>query len=59
MVIEHPARQRRFGSFLNPLVDQCRDFSPQIGGVVEAGELKALQGGARSSSQVIHGWDQT
>jgi hypothetical protein len=27
VVIEHPARQRRFGRFLNPLVDQCRDFS--------------------------------
>ena len=41
-MIEHPACQGRFGGFLDPLVDQNRDFSAQIGGMIQARQLKTL-----------------
>lgn len=55
VIIEHPAGEHGFRSFLNPLVDERGDFVSQVRGVIEAGEFKALQGGARRCLQVIEG----
>ena len=55
MVIKHPAGQHGFGGFLDPLVDESGDFISQIGSVVEASQLKTLQGSARSGLQVVKG----
>ena len=44
MMIEHPSGQHRFAAFLNPLVDEGGDFVAKVGGVVESGQFKALQG---------------
>lgn len=53
MVIEHPAGEHGFGGFLDPLVDEGGDFLAQVGGVVEAGELEALQGSAGSRLEIV------
>lgn len=46
VMIKHPPRQGRFGGFLDPLVDQSRNFLAQIRGMVQSRQLEALQGGA-------------
>jgi len=52
-MIEHPAGQHRFGTLLDPLVDECGDFVTEVGGVVEPGKFKALQGRAGRGLQVV------
>lgn len=59
MVIEHPAGEHGLGSFLDPLVDQGGNFLAEIGGVIEASELEALQGSSRSSLQIIERGSET
>ena len=53
VMIEHPPREHRLGSFLDPLIDQSCNFLAQIRSVVESGELKTLQRSARSRLQII------
>jgi hypothetical protein len=53
VVIEHPSGEQGLRCFLNPLIDESGDFVSQIGRVIESGQLKALQGGTRSSLQII------
>jgi hypothetical protein len=53
MVIQHPSSEHRFGRFLYPLIDQGTNFLPQIRRVIEPGELKTLQRGARSRLQIV------
>ena len=53
MVVEHPSGQHCLRRFLNPLINQRGDFSPQIRGVVEARQLKTLQGSARGRLQIV------
>lgn len=52
-VIQHPASQQSFGRFLNPLIDQCRDFAAEIRGMVQAGQLETLQGCGGCLSQIF------
>ena len=42
-MIEHPSGEQGFGGLLDPLVDQGGDFLAQIGGMIEARQLKTLQ----------------
>jgi len=53
MVIEHPAGEHRFGSFLDPLIDQSGNFLAEIRGVIQSGQLKTLQRGARGRLQIV------
>ena len=53
VMLQHPTRQHGFGCFLNPLVHQNRDFTAQIGGVIQPSQLKTLQRGTRSRAQVV------
>ena len=55
VMFEHPARQHRFRCFLEPLIDQYSDFTAQVRGMVEAGELETLQGRSRSRMQIVDG----
>lgn len=41
-MIEQIAGERRFGRFLDPLVDQSGDFAAEIRGVIQSGELETL-----------------
>lgn len=59
VMIEHPARHGGFGTFLNPLVDQCSNFALQVCGVIQSSELKTLERGSRCSSQVVQRWNHT
>jgi hypothetical protein len=59
VVIEHPAGQHRFGGLRYPLVDQSGDFPTQICRMIEARELKTLQGGARGGLQIIERRSET
>jgi hypothetical protein len=43
VMVEHPSGQHCFGGFFEPLIDQNRNFSPQIRGVIESGQFKRLQ----------------
>jgi hypothetical protein len=42
-MLQHPARQHGLGSLVDPLIDQDRDFSANICGIVQPSEFKALQ----------------
>jgi hypothetical protein len=53
MMIEHPAGEHGFATFLNPLVDEGCDFVTEIGGMVETCKLKALQGRAGCGLQIV------
>jgi hypothetical protein len=53
MVVEHPSGEHCLRRFLNPLINQSGDFSPQIRSVVEARQLKTLQGSARGRLQIV------
>ena len=57
VMLQHPARQHGFACVLNPLVDQNRDFTAQIGGVIQTCQLKTLQRGTRSRVQVVDWWN--
>ena len=58
MVIEHPSREQGFGCFLNPLIDQSRNFLAEICRVVEPRQFKTLQGGSRSRLQIVQRWSK-
>lgn len=55
VVIEHPAGEKGFAAFLDPLIDQSGDFISKVGCVIEAREFKTLQGSARCGLQVVEG----
>lgn len=42
-IFNHPARQHRFRSLGDPLIDQGADFTAEIGRMVETGELETFQ----------------
>jgi hypothetical protein len=54
MIFQHPTRQHRFSSFLQPLIHQNSDLAPQISGVIQTGQLKTLQGRPRSVLEVVN-----
>ena len=58
VVIEHPAGEHGLRGFLDPLVDQGGDFLAEVRRMIEARELKTLQGCARGGLQVVKGWRQ-
>ena len=43
VVLQHPARQHGLGGFLDPFVDQGRNFAPEVGGVIQPRELETFQ----------------
>lgn len=53
MMVEHPTGEHGFGGLLDPLVHQGGNFLAQIRRMVEPGQLKALQRGARGRLQIV------
>jgi hypothetical protein len=58
VVIEHPAGEHGLRGFLDPLIDEGGDFLAKVRRMIEARELKTLQGRARGGLQVVKGWRQ-
>lgn len=53
VVLDQPARQHGRGVFLDPGIQQLRNFFPQIGGVAQPRKLVTLQGATRSGEQKV------
>lgn len=55
-LLDQPAGDHGVGVFVEPLVEQGRDFFAEIGRVTEAGEFVALQSIAGSGEKELPGW---
>ena len=55
-LLNEPAGDHGVGVFVEPLVEQGRDFFAEIGRVTEAGEFVALQSIAGSGEKELPGW---
>lgn len=52
-LIHQQAREHGFGILLNPFLEERGDLLPEIGGMTEAGQFKALERVARSGEQKL------
>jgi hypothetical protein len=55
-VFADPTRQHGFGVIADPLIEQSSDLAPQVGGVIQTRQLKALQRRDRCIVEEIPRW---